>query len=389
LYVLERLNAAIDELDDEGDPGELRQAIDRLELKFCRWVQAGRLRGDHHLSRLTPTGWVARSCLMSRKSAEDRLLVGRQLESLPKVDQALEQGEIGYQSASAICHLKEQLGEMWQPEKEEELVGYASNFSVERFHFVCRHTRYAADPDGFDKSAQEDYERRWLKVSPMLDGMHAVDGVLDPVTGAAFRTALDSLSDRRGKDDNRNHGQRMADSLGELLNHVMDTGKLPRRHGVRPHITITTTLEGLKRELGSAASELQPGIPISGKTVQRLACDGTLSRVLKADSVVVDVGRATRAVSPAQWRALKARHTSCCWPGCDRPISWTNPHHIDFWCFGGSNNLPNLAPLCHYHHRLVHEGDWQVVKVGNEVRFISPPHLWGGGAARRWGESAA
>jgi hypothetical protein len=116
-------------------------------------------------------------------------------------------------------------------------------------------------------------------------------------------------------------------------------------------------------------------MPISSKTVQRLACDGTLSRVLKADSVVVDVGRATRSVSSAQWRALKARHRTCAFPGCDRPVNWTNPHHIEFWARGGPNNLPNLLPLCHYHHRLVHEGGWQVVRAGESFKFIPPDHV--------------
>jgi len=140
-------------------------------------------------------------------------------------------------------------------------------------------------------------------------------------------------------------------------------------------VTVLTTLEGLKGELGAAASELEAGMPISSKTVQRLACDGTLSRVLKADSLVVDVGRATRAISPAQHRALKAQHRGCGGPGCDRPINWTTPHHIEFWSRGGPSDLPNLLPLCYYHHRLVHEGGWQVVKAGDEVRFIPPDRV--------------
>src|SRR5260370_14714896 len=98
----------------------------------------------------------------------------------------------------------------------------------------------------------------------------------------------------------------------------MDEGKLPRRNGVRPHITVSTTVEGLKAEVGAAASELESGMPVSSKTVQRLACDGTLCRVLKADSVVVDVGRATRAISPAQRRALTAPARGCCGPSGHR-----------------------------------------------------------------------
>src|SRR5438105_3274666 len=130
-------------------------------------------------------------------------------------------------------------------------------------------------------------------------------------TGAAFRTALDALALWRGPEDTRNHGQRMADALAELLDHHMNEGKLPRRKGVRPHVTLTTTLEGLKGELGQPAAELELGLPISGKTVERLACDCTMSRVLLADSVVVDVGRATRTISPATRRALQVRDRGC------------------------------------------------------------------------------
>src|SRR5947209_18464472 len=127
--------------------------------------------------------------------------------------------------------------------------------------------------------------------------------------------------------------------------------------------------------LGAPASELQGGMPISSKTVQRLACDGTLHRVLKADSVVVDVGRATRSVSPSQWRALKARHRTCAAPECDRPVNMTSPHHIEFWARGGRSDLPNLLPLCYHHHRLVHEGGWQVIRAGDGVKFIPPERV--------------
>ena len=105
----------------------------------------------------------------------------------------------------------------------------------------------------------------------------------------------------------------MADALAELLDHHMNEGLLPRRKGVRPHVSLTTTLPGLKRELGAPAAELELGMPISGTTVERLACDCTMSRVLMAD--------------------------------------------------------------CHFHHRLVHEGEWQIVKAGDEFHVIPPERL--------------
>jgi hypothetical protein len=101
-----------------------------------------------------------------------------------------------------------------------------------------------------------------------------------------------------------------------------------------------------------------------------------MSRVLLADSAVIDVGRATRIVSAPTRRALRVRDRGCRWPGCDRQVNWSTPHHIITWTPDrGPTNLPNLLLLCFHHHRLVHEGGWQVIKTGKEFRFIPPERV--------------
>ena len=376
---LSKIRDGLLELQSEGDafvdPKDLSDVIDQLEVRRSRVLESGRLRGDHQLSRLTPTSWAARTCGLSRGAASDRLCVGKQLPSLPEVENALESGAISYQKASVICHLRADLGDRLEPPATEDLVDKAKRFSVEHLRRECRQTHYMVDPEGFDRFTEEDFERRWLKVSEMLDGMYSVDGVLDAVTGVALRDTLDALAQWRGPEDRRTHGQRMADGLSELLHHHMSQGRLPRRNGVRPHISMTTTLEGVKRELGAPAAELHNGTLISSKTAQRMACDCTMSRVLLADSVAIDVGRATRTVSPAMRRALHKRDRGCRWPGCDRPVGWTEAHHIQFWSRGGPNKASNLVLLCHFHHRKVHEGEWQVIRAGNDLDFIPPEHL--------------
>jgi hypothetical protein len=375
----ERLEAAVrvfelEAEDDFVDPGRLAAVVDRLKGKLCRVVHASRKRGDHLLEGCSAVTLVSIDCKMSRTSAADHLCVGQQLQSLPRVAEALSSGQIGYQAASVICHLSELVGEKRDHIDEEHWIGYAKQFSIKDLRILTAHARHAWDPDGFEKDTEEDYENRYLHLSEM-GRMYKLDALLDAEGGAALKTAIESLSTPRGRTDDRSSKQRRADALVELVHHAMDAGTMPRRNSVRPHININTTVEGLKGELGAAASELQGGMAISSKTVQRLACDGTLSRILKADSVVVDVGRATRAVSPAQWRALKARHRTCGGPGCDRTVNHTSPHHIDFWGKGGPNNPANLLPLCYYHHRLVHEGGWQVVKAAGGFQFIPPDRV--------------
>src|SRR5712691_3455859 len=367
---------ACDPQQKDDDPKRMRAAIDVLEGEFSSMVKRAQQRGDHLVNgNITAASWISRTCGMSVTSAADRVCVGEQLESLPKVAAALRSGEIGYQSASVLCHLRDQLGDKRDLFNEDEMLDFARRFSVFNLRMLCRYARHVADPDGFFKDAEENHLRRRLHISLMSDGMHAIDGILDPECGSAVKTALDSLAKRRGPEDDRTHSQRMHDALAEAVHHAMDEGKLPRRNGVKPHVTVTTTLEGLKNEVGSPPADLELSLPISTRTLERIACDCTISRVLLADSMVIDVGRATRVNSAPRRRALRVRDKGCRFPGCDRPVNWSTPHHIVAWSRGGPTDMANEVLLCFYHHRLVHEGGWQVIKAGREFRFLPPERV--------------
>jgi Domain of unknown function (DUF222)/HNH endonuclease len=377
---LSKLQKAVREFqardDRRVDPKGLRSVIDALEGEFSSEARACQVTGDNLADgTATVVTWISRFCGMSVTSAADRICVGTQLESLPRVAEALRSGEISYQSTSLLCHLRDQLGDKRELFDEREMLELARKHSVASLRYLCRYARHVADPDGFFNDAEADYSRRRLHVSLMSDGMHAIDGVLDPEGGAALRTALDSLAKRMGPEDDRSRSQRMADSLVELVHHAMDKGTLPRRNGVKPHIALTTTLEGLKNEVGAPPADLELSLPVSTRTLERIACDCTMSRVLLADSMVIDVGRATRVVSAPTRRALRTRDRGCRWPGCDRPVNWSTPHHIVAWSRGGPTHLPNLVLLCFFHHRLVHEGGWQVIKAGGEFRFLPPERV--------------
>src|ERR1051326_1538716 len=155
------------------DLRRLRAAIHGLERVFSSAAAAFAREGGHLVDGPgTPAGWIGRNCHMSSSSAAGRLCVGRELESLPEVRRALEAGEIGFQSASPLCHLPEQLGEKRDCFDELQMVGYAKQFSVAQLRLLCKHARHAADPDGFYSDSEEDFERRWLHIHPMQDGMH-------------------------------------------------------------------------------------------------------------------------------------------------------------------------------------------------------------------------
>ena len=106
-------------------------------------------------------------------------------------------------------------------------------------------------------------------------------------------------------------------------------------------------------------SELEDGTRVPCETSRRLSCDASLVEITQAsDGPVLDVGRKTRTIPPALRRALEARDRGCRFPGCG--LRFTDGHHVTHWADGGATSLANCLLLCRFHHRLVHEGGWQV-----------------------------
>ena len=82
-------------------------------------------------------------------------------------------------------------------------------------------------------------------------------------------------------------------------------------------------------------------------------------------------------ISGALSRALKARDGHCRWPGCERSASICDGHHLVHWINGGPTDLENLVLLCRRHHRMVHEGEWQLVKTEGQVVTVAPMVTFG------------
>jgi hypothetical protein len=94
---------------------------------------------------------------------------------------------------------------------------------------------------------------------------------------------------------------------------------------------------------------------------------------LDSESNQPRAGKTTRLVSGSQRKALVVRDKGCRFPGCDRPVAWTDAHHMKHWADGGDTVLKNLVLLCRRHHRKVHEEGWRLVVVGDGVIDAVPP----------------
>jgi hypothetical protein len=82
------------------------------------------------------------------------------------------------------------------------------------------------------------------------------------------------------------------------------------------------------------------------------------------DGEVTEAGTSRRFFTPAQRRAIIARDGDCCgWPWCDRPVAWSDAHHLTPVDAGGPTTVANGALPCEAHHVYLHEGGWQLDRL--------------------------
>ena len=359
----------------------LRHLIDLLELEFARDTVplgepgvAGAF-GSTHVDAL-----VRHTCRMSSAAASRAVNVGAAEPLMPESVAAVVDGSIGYGHLTLMAGTALEIGDPQTPGSfpEEALLGLAREHSVSRFQFDCTHARHAHDAERFlDKQVEDEVNLRRLEITRIGDGRVAINGIVDRAAGAAIRATLGPLARRSGPDDHRPVHRRYADAFVELCQHGLDSGVVPDRAGQRTHLHVTTTLETLQGLAGAPAGELELSLPIAAATVQRLACDSDVVRILLgADSQVLDVGRALRVPNPAIRRALAVRDRGCVWPHCERPPSWTQAHHIQHWArHRGGTDRDNLVLLCWRHHEMVHEGGWSIVRSVDGQVTVTPPRV--------------
>jgi hypothetical protein len=350
---------------------EKAHVIDTMILSFsCEAAEFAATDAWEEDGSASAIDWIRFNCHLTSVAAADRIAVGESFQRMARSVEAAANGEIGFAHLKAMARTADAVGDRFD---EAVLLEKARENSPGKFHFICQHYRHAADRQGYEAEQNELVEKRKLTISTCEDGAVLVNGVLDPVGGAAFRTAIAPLAHKSGAHDDRSLERRQADALVELAS----------GGGSQAQIQVTSSIETLLGLVGAPGAEMEFSLPVSSTTMERLACDSGIARILlDSESTVIDVGRSKRVVSESARRALGARDGSCRWPGCDRPASWSAAHHVVHWIHGGTTDLDNLILLCHRHHRMVHEGNWQIVRGDDGHMLTIPPTVTFGAPAR-------
>ena len=129
--------------------------------------------------------------MCSSDLAYDRLTVGERLADLPRSTDAMDGGEIGFAHLAVMARTAEAVGKGFE---EAKLLPLARELSPGKFHYKCLHYRHSVDAKKYAEEQNEQQFSHHLSLSTAESGHLLINGVLDPVGGAAVRTALEPLA---------------------------------------------------------------------------------------------------------------------------------------------------------------------------------------------------
>jgi hypothetical protein len=303
--------------------------------------------------------WLNWQCGIGEVAAREKVRAARSLETLPKISDAFRRGVVSYSKVRAMTRIA-------TPENEMDLLNVALHGTaahVERL--VGKYRRV----ERLEEAAQANtlHRHRSLYFWYDEDGFLVIHAKLPPEVGAVVKKALEeavkvieegappAVETRsnvpaetfeaepvapRVASGSSAVAERPRDALSakraEALRLLADSfltrqseayGSVADRFQVVIHVDQRAlAATELESETGGAVvgassardlrCELDDGRALALETARRLGCDASLVGIVDGEAgEPLNVGRKTRAISPALQRALKARDGGCRFPG--------------------------------------------------------------------------
>ncbi len=312
--------------------------------------------------RLYLASWLARSFGLGYGPARERVRTARALGHLPVIDAAFQEGRLSYSKVRALTRVA-------TADNEVELLAAACRHSTEGIEQIVRRLKQRERLD----DVQEMLRQRSLTYVWDEDGSLVVKARLTPEQGAIWLKALHKAEAELQDDYGDEYAVRQVDAITHALEESLNDKPKPSKTADRYQVVVHVSAETFSTDAATRLKNppyVENGPVLHPETVKRLTCDGALVSILEnGQGEVLNVGRKTRIIPSAIRRALKARDTTCQYPGCSH-TRYVDGHHIVHWSEGGETKLDNLVLLCRRHHRLVHEYGFRVVKSDLAFHFL-------------------
>lgn len=176
---------------------------------------------------------------------------------------------------------------------------------------------------------------------------------------------VDEEAAARARRDHRGKGRRQHDAMKMVFRQMLASGKLGMHRGLPVTAVLTMSVKDLEAASGHAVTAT--GSLVGMRDAIRMASHAYQCLVIfDNDERPLQLRRAKRLASPDQRIVLIAADRGCSFPGCTRPATWSQVHHIEEWAAGGNTDIEDLTFGCDRHHPLVgpKDTDWATTKAG-------------------------
>ncbi|SEL19440.1 HNH endonuclease signature motif containing protein [Streptacidiphilus jiangxiensis] len=347
-------------------------------------------------------GFLRTHAQLAEGHANRLVSLARWLDRLPAVSGAL---AVGALSADQVEVISREISPVEDADArhaaEELLVEQAPRLHLTHLRQAARqiHAHLVAEEEPPVDALPPAFQS-WVRLSPTGTSDNpfwVLSGELSPLAGEKLRVALEAAAGVPAEGDPRSSAERLGDALESVTDLALRADRLPTTGAQRPHLTLIADLEALRpgcrvHPASGSAAESKESEELSGLLRPRAACTTARGHQLPAwqarkescdcrlrviltrrQGEPLSVGRATRTVPAALRDAVVARDRHCVWPGCDRPPTWCEAHHMIHWADGGRTSLDNLALLCGEHHTDLHRTGWALALRDGRPVAVPPP----------------
>jgi hypothetical protein len=350
---------------------------------------------------------VAFALAWTQSAARSQVDFGRYLiGTVPAVFDALARGDIDVRRAWVFADVLALVDDAIAVDIARAVLPHAPRLTTSQLRDRLRRAVLKADPDAGKRTARSE-DDRYVACQPDREGTASLYGVRLPAARAtAAFERVDAYARGRKRDgDDRTLDQLRADTFLDLLTGVHVATPPVHRTGVIELTVPWTTATGATNDPGLLAGYG----PIDADTARVIivdqllhvtrcdvengnvswrhamtSSDGTLLSTTTIKAPIprppVEADPRRRSPGPALTRWIVTRDRTCRAPGCCVPARAADIDHTIDHADGGPTSHDNLAVVCRHHHRLKHEGGWQVTQPEpGTLTWISPA----GGVYRR------
>jgi hypothetical protein len=316
--------------------------------------------------------WLAWKQRIPTSVAKQRIRHARGLRDLPAVADAWAAGEIDRTHVNALLNVRTGRTEDAFLDGHKELLDAARTLWFRQFKRICDIWSQLADPDGSERSAEEERAARAVHLSQSWQGMFFGTLTFDRVSGTIVHDTVGMIERELfdaewaqlrvdlGREPTmldvvRTPAQRRADAMVEMAVRA----RTAPSDGRRP-VPLFSVVVGYETFAGPVR-ELWNGTVITPGTIAQWLSEADVERIVfDTPSRVIDVGANRRFFRGALRRAIELRDRTCFHPTCDEPPDRPNIDHEHEASKGGETTQTNGRMGCSFHNRRrnTHPDDW-------------------------------